>query len=161
VRAWYAASHDAGTRDRTFQEYAEMNAKLALTCAAAALCALAAGSSQALIAQVRALAMLDRLEPGDWELREHDAAGTPRRICLRNGRRLIQLRHPGQACSRIVVEDTDSQVTVQYTCPQHGYGRTQIRRESDSLVQIDTQGIAEGLPFAFGLEARRVGSCRS
>lgn len=138
-----------------------MNVKLALTCAAAALCALATVPCEALIAQARSLAMLDRLEPGDWELRLHDAPGAPRHMCLGDARRLIQLRHPGQNCSRIVVEDTESQVTVQYTCPGHGYGRTLIRRESDSLVQIDTQGIAQGLPFAFAVEARRAGSCRN
>jgi hypothetical protein len=150
---------DAGPHDRTFQDHASMTAKLALTCAAVALCALAAASSGALIAQGRALAMLDRVEPGEWELRLHDAPGAPRRMCLGNARRLIQLRHPGENCSRIVVEDTESQVTVQYTCPGHGYGRTQIRRESESLVQVDTQGIAQGLPFAFAVEARRVGAC--
>lgn len=138
-----------------------MKAKTALTCAAALLCAAGAMASGSVVAQVRSLAMLDRLEAGDWELRLHDEASVPRRMCLRDARRLIQLRHPGQSCSRITVEDTDSQVTVQYTCRGHGYGRTQIRRESDSLVQIDTQGIAQGLPFAFAAEARRVGSCTS
>jgi len=135
-----------------------MNAKLALTCAAALGIGLAI-APQMLLAQVRALAMLDRLEPGEWELRRHDEPGAALHICSRDGRQLIQLRHPDQKCSRIVVEDTDSQVTVQYTCPGHGYGRTQIRRESDSLVQVDTQGIARGLPFAFVAEARRIGPC--
>jgi hypothetical protein len=136
-----------------------MNAKLALTCGAAVLFAALGASSTQVMAQMRSLAMLDQLQSGDWELRRHDEPDTPRRLCLRNGRRLIQLRHPGQNCSRIVVEDTQSEVTVQYTCPGRGYGRTQIRRESDSLVQVDTQGIAQGLPFAFAVEARRVGDC--
>ena len=48
---------------------------------------------------------------------------------------------------------------VQYTCRGKGYGRTQIRRESNRLVQIDSQGIADGLPFSFSAEARRVGDC--
>ncbi len=148
-----------------------MNAKLALTCTVAVLCVSVGASSDAVVAQGpaqsqgqgqaqgRSLAMLDRLESGRWELRRHDEPGAPRRLCLGDGRRLIQLRHPGQNCSRIVVEDTDSEVTVQYTCPGQGYGRTQIRRESDSLVQVDTQGIAQGLPFAYVAEARRVGRC--
>ncbi len=140
-----------------------MNAKLALTCAVAVLCVSAGASSVAVVAQGpaqgRPLAMLDRLVPGRWELRRHDEPGAPRRLCLSDGRRLIQLGHPGQNCSRIVVEDTESEVTVQYTCPGQGYGRTQIRRESDSLVQVDTQGIAQGLPFAYVVEARRVGRC--
>ena len=73
--------------------------------------------------------------------------------------RLIQLRHPAAACDRLVVDDGASEVTVQYTCRGRGYGRTHIRRETNRLVQIDSQGIAEGLPFSFAAEARRIGDC--
>jgi predicted subunit of tRNA(5-methylaminomethyl-2-thiouridylate) methyltransferase len=59
----------------------------------------------------------------------------------------------------LVVEDRADQVTVQYTCRGRGYGRTTIRRETGRLVQIQTQGIAEGLPFDFAAEARRMGDC--
>lgn len=104
------------------------------------------------------LAMLDQLEPGKWELR--DRSGTVlQRICVPNGRRLIQLRHPGQACENFVVQDTAGEVTVQYTCRGRGYGRTHIRRETSRLVQLESQGIADGLPFEFSAEARRVGDC--
>lgn len=137
-----------------------MRTKFILTKTTLALCALAALTSGAVLAQVQPLSMLNRLQSGSWELRERGNAGTPMRLCLRDARRLIQLRHPGQNCSRIIVEDGPEQVTVQYTCAGRGYGRTQIRRESDSLLQIESQGIAEGLPFAFASEARRVGSCR-
>ena len=82
-------------------------------------------------------------------------------ICLNSGRKLIQLRHPAEKCSSVIVDDTQAEVTVQYTCPGRGYGRTNIRRESSKLVQIDSQGIANGLPFAFEAEARRVGECQN
>ena len=106
-----------------------------------------------------ALAMLDELQEGRWELRVRDGRGPVEQICLRDGRRLIQLRHPSANCRRLVVQDSASEVTVQYTCTGRGYGRTNIRRESDSLVQISTQGIADGLPFDLSLEGRRVGAC--
>jgi hypothetical protein len=136
-----------------------MNAKSALTWMMGALCTLAAVTSGAGLAQIRSLGTLGRLEAGSWELRVRDEPGVPKRLCLRDGRKLVQLRHRGLNCERLVVEDTASEITVQYTCPGRGYGRTQIRRESESLVQIDSQGIAEGLPFAFAAEARRIGSC--
>ena len=104
------------------------------------------------------LAMLDQLEPGRWELRDRDGAA-PQRICLPNGRRLIQLRHSGLACDSFIVKDSPSEVVVQYTCQGRGYGRTQIRRETNRLVQVQSQGIVDGLPFAFSVEARRVGEC--
>ena len=110
-------------------------------------------------AQGPALAMLDGLDKGQWELRYRDGS-TPRRICVRNGRQFLQLRHQQPGCSRAVVEDGPGNVTVQYTCRGDGYGRTTVRRETSSLVQVESQGIADGLPFQFGAEARRVGSCR-
>lgn len=107
----------------------------------------------------RALAMLDQLDGGTWELRQHGAGAPMSSLCLDSGRKLIQLKHQGLACSSVVVEDQPNQVTVQYTCRGQGYGRTQIRRETNSLVQVDTQGIVDGRPFAFAAEGRRVGSC--
>jgi len=70
-----------------------------------------------------------------------------------------QLRHPGPACERFVVEGGADEVVVQYTCRGRGYGRTHIRRETGRLVQIDSRGIANGLPFEFSAEARRTGNC--
>ena len=69
------------------------------------------------------------------------------------------MRHSGGNCNRFVVEDADRNVTVQYTCRGNGYGRTHIRKESPSLVQIDSQGIADGKPFQFTAEARQTGRC--
>lgn len=131
----------------------------------AALRLLATGAALALggvlapaAAQAPGLAMLDGLSPGQWQLRFRD--GSPaERICIRTGRELIQLRHPRNNCSRYVVEDGAKEVTVQYTCRGSNYGRTSIRRESSTLVQVESQGIAGGLPFQFTAEARRTGNC--
>ena len=109
-------------------------------------------------AQGLQLAMLDRLEPGLWEVRNREGGGTER-ICLEDGRRLIQLRHPKWACRQFVVEDQASSVTVNYTCAGQGSGRTRLRLESNRLVQIESSGVANRLPFEFSAEARRVGTC--
>lgn len=105
------------------------------------------------------LAMLDQLEPGRWEIRSREAGTPPQRICVSHGRRLIQIKHPDAACERFVVKDSASEVVVQYTCRGRGYGRTHIRKETSRLVQIDSRGIAGGLPFEFDAEARRIGDC--
>ncbi len=102
--------------------------------------------------------MLDQLESGRWEM--HERTGSPaQRMCVPGGRHLIQLRHPGARCDSLVIQDGPAQVVVQYTCQGRGYGRTRVRRETNRLVQIDSQGIADGLPFDFSVEARRVGDC--
>jgi len=103
--------------------------------------------------------MLNRLETGQWELR--GGAGNARitSICLGNPILLTQPRHGATPCTRdVVAEDADS-MTVNYSCPGVGRGRTTIRFETPRLVQIDSQGLDRGMPFALRAEARRVGPC--
>ena len=104
------------------------------------------------------LGMLDSLAKGAWSLRIRDN-GTEQRICVRDGREFIQLRHRQTGCSRFVVQDGADEVVVQYTCRGNGYGRTSIRREGNGLVQVQSQGIIDGAPFAISGEARLSGSC--
>jgi len=109
-------------------------------------------------AQGRGLAMLGRLTKGEWTIKHRD--GEPdRKICVRSGQELIQLRHTDGGCSQFVIEDAEAKVSVQYTCPNNGFGRTSIRRETAGLVQLESQGIAGGLPFQFTAEARHTGRC--
>jgi hypothetical protein len=122
----------------------------------AALAALCVGVPVA--AQSGQLAMLASLNKGGWNLRIRDD-GTQQRVCVRDGQEFIQLRHKQAGCSRFIVQDNADEVVVQYTCRGNGYGRTSIRREGNGLVQIQSQGIYEGLPFAITAEARHNGSC--
>ena len=120
------------------------------------LCLLGAGSA---LAAQQALGMLSRLQSGNWTIKSQDGAPL-RTLCLTSGTQLVQLRHAGSTCDRYIVEDDADKVTVQYTCPRNGYGRTSIRKEPPTLVQIESQGIAGGLPFQFKAEARRTGPCK-
>lgn len=108
-------------------------------------------------AQKKSLAMLDQLDRGEWELR--GLGEDIGKMCLRTGRDLIQLRHRNDVCTNVVVDDKPNEITVQYTCAGQGYGRTHVRRETNALIQIDSQGIAHGQPFAFATEGRRIGGC--
>ena len=133
---------------------AKGDAKMAMTILALGVCA----GALPLAAQTDGLAMLRDLSKGEWTVKYRD--GSPeRKICVRSGEELIQLQHNGSDCSRFVVEDGAAKVTVQYTCPGKGYGRTNIRKETGALVQIESQGIASGLHFRFAAEARKTGSC--
>ena len=122
-----------------------------------AACALAAAT--AVPAQAPSLAMLDGLEKGSWQLRERGSDAVLQTVCVGDARRMIQIQHPRANCSRYIIEDTPKSVTVHYTCPGAGHGRTSIRSETNRLVQIDTQGIADGKPFSQAIEARRAGPC--
>jgi hypothetical protein len=103
-------------------------------------------------------AMLARLESGQWELR---GPGNSRitSICLGNPILLTQPQHGGANCTRDVVAADAGSMTVNYSCPGVGRGRTTIRFETPRLVQIDSQGLYRGAPFALRAEARRVGAC--
>lgn len=110
------------------------------------------------LAQTNELVIFDGLQKGEWTLRFRDGSDV-RKICLRSGEELIQLQHNDRNCSRFVVENSAGKATVQYTCRGNGYGRTSVRRETATLAQVETQGIAGGLPFQLQAEARRTGSC--
>ena len=103
--------------------------------------------------------MLTRLESGQWELRGAAGSGRIANICLGNPILLTQPRHAAAACSRDVVAADEDSMTVNYSCPGLGRGRTTIRIETPRLVQIDSQGLDHGMPFALRAEARRVGPC--
>ena len=111
------------------------------------------------VAQTPGLAMLNTLERGQWQLVDRDSASQGRSLCVNDLHMLLQLQHQGAQCSRYVIDDEPNAVTVHYTCPGAGHGRTTIRKETSRLVQIDTQGIAAGAPFSYAYEARRTGSC--
>lgn len=101
--------------------------------------------------------MLARLEAGQWELR--GPAGRIGALCLGNPIQLTQPQHRGATCSRDVVAADDDSMTVSYSCPGVGRGRTTLRFETPRLVQIDSQGLDRGAPFALRAEARRTGAC--
>lgn len=111
-------------------------------------------------AQGPTLAMLDRFEPGQWQITPRRGAGPAFQICIDSGRKLLQVRHARETCRPFVVEDKPGSVTVQYTCPASGYGLTHIRFETPQLALIETQGIENGLPFNFSSQGRRLGACR-
>lgn len=130
-------------------------------------CALALGSVAAgavlwlaapVVAQGTGLAMLGTLTKGEWTIKQRGAP-RDRKICVKSGVELVQLMHRESGCSQFVVEDGAARVTVQYTCPGNGYGRTSIRRETPALVQLESQGIHDGMPFQMTAEARRTGNC--
>ncbi len=114
----------------------------------------------AVIAQpAAAIEALANLQSGRWELRSRTEASMNRAFCMTDPGILLQLRHSTARCSRFVVSSDARNATVTYSCPLGGNGRTVIKVETPRLVQIETQGIADNAPFAFSVEARRVGDC--
>lgn len=108
-----------------------------------------------------ALASTPAFDLGRWELRPR-GGGAVQQICVVNIDRLLRLRHDAiGGCEQFALRAPSGQTTVQYTCRGRGYGRTHLRFETARLVQLDTQGVLDGLPFEMSAEARRIGDCTS
>lgn len=119
---------------------------------------LCAGTVGAAPAQAPGLKVLAQIEPGRWQLTERDSKAA-RTVCVSDPRILIQLHHGAAQCSRFIIDNQAETGTVHYTCSGAGHGRTTLAVETPRLVQIQTQGLANGLPFQSEIEARRLGGC--
>ncbi|HUD94343.1 hypothetical protein [Sphingobium sp.] len=105
------------------------------------------------------LVALRGLEAGEWELRGRGEGAETRKMCVSDLRQLLQPQHPGSVCRSFVINDSAHAASITYDCAAAGNGRTDLRIETSRLVQIRSQGIADGAPFAFAAEGRRVGDC--
>ncbi|XUU61646.1 hypothetical protein ACRAQ6_05075 [Erythrobacter sp. HA6-11] len=110
-------------------------------------------------AQDTRLAVFDGIDKGQWNIRFRDGS-PPRSVCVRSGRELLKLKHRNTGCSNVIVANEPDMATVQYSCSGDGYGRTTIRRETRTLLQLSSQGIANERPFQVFAEARYQGDCQ-
>ena len=107
------------------------------------------------------LVLLDTLERGNWQLRATSSGEPVGKICLGKSAALIQIRHSGIACEQYVVRSNANSVTVSYTCEGQGQGLTTIRKESNQIIHIQSQGIRDNAPFSISAEGRRTGPCKA
>jgi hypothetical protein len=121
---------------------------------------LSAIATSAAPAAAPGLAAIGAIEAGQWQLRE-TGNGKTRSLCVSDAQVLLQIHHSGAQCSRFVIENSASVATIHYTCPGQGHGRTTISVETPRLIRVDTQGVAQGAPFAVEMEGRRTGACLS
>jgi hypothetical protein len=115
----------------------------------------------ATVALSSGIAALGTLEKGRWQVREMDGAVPQAAICLGDPAQLLQFAHRGGggACRSEILESAGNSATVQYRCPRRGFGHSHIRVETPRSVRVETQGLRNGRPFSYRLEAQRVGAC--
>jgi hypothetical protein len=105
------------------------------------------------------MALLDSLDRGMWQLRPTGGSVPTAKICLGKSESLLQIQHSGVACDQYVVRSSANSLTVSYSCPGHGQGMTVIRKETNRIIHIQSQGIENNAPFSFSAEGRRTGPC--
>jgi len=116
-------------------------------------------SASLALANANDLSLLNTLERGQWSFRATGDEAPMTKICLGNPELLTQIQHAGAACDRYVVRSTVNSVTVSYTCKGQGQGLTTIRKESNRIIHVQSQGIHNNAPFSFAVEGRRTGPC--
>jgi len=110
-------------------------------------------------AGARQAPVLAQAKPGLWEIEGIPGTKAPRRECVADLVVLLQFEHRGRTCTRTVLRETDSGTQIEYSCGGAGFGRTEVTVVTPRSLKIDTQGISEGMPFGYVLQARRVADC--
>jgi len=113
-------------------------------------------------AQSQDKSLLSSLKSGLWKFRDR-ARGNELvdAICVGDVKRIVQIKNKDDICTHKMLRSSNNTVTYKYICNGKGNGTTTIRKETNGLVQIESQGITDGQLFNFKLEARHSGSCRN
>ena len=103
---------------------------------------------------------LSQAAPGLWELNGVQGSKTAVRECLTNLAVLNQYEHRARTCTANTLSDTGKAAVINYSCGASDFGRTSIKFVTPRNLKVETQGISDGLPFGYKIEARRVGECK-
>jgi hypothetical protein len=117
---------------------------------------MAAALALAVAARSSALA---QAQPGLWEISGAPAAGAPVRQCVADVAALARFEHRSRNCTAKVLSDSASSTTIDYSCGGAGFGHSQVQVITPRSLRISTQGISDGLPFNYVLQARRIDDC--
>lgn len=102
---------------------------------------------------------LTQVAGGLWEISGAPGSGAPVRQCVADVLTLAQFEHRGQNCSRSVLKGGPSSAKIDYKCGAAGFGQSEVDVLTPRSLRISTQGISDQLPFAYVLQAHRVGEC--
>ena len=122
------------------------------------LAAVATASASLLIAAQQPAALAPA-KPGLWEIGGLPGVKAPPQECVADVLALARFEHRKGNCSSKVIRDGASSAVIEYSCGGAGFGRSQVDVLTPRSLRIRTQGISDGLPFNYVLQARRVGDC--
>ena len=129
-----------------------MVGKTTLLCLGSAL----AGSVLAAAQQPSGLAVA---QPGLWEISGAPGAKAPVRQCLADVATLARFEHRSGNCTAKVLKSAGTRTSIEYSCGANGFGHSEIELITPRSLRISTQGISDGLPFNYVLQARRIDDC--
>ena len=98
-------------------------------------------------------------QPGLWDVSRSATGAHAERVCLADPADLAQWESRGEACNRSTLTQDANRVEYDYRCTSGAFGRSSITLLTPRSLRIETQGISDRLPFAYTLQARRIGNC--
>ena len=123
--------------------------------------ALAAGGAAGALALIAAAqpSALSQAQPGLWAISGAPGTSAPVRQCVAEIAALARFEHRAKNCTAKVLKDGNGSAAIDYTCGGAGFGHSEIDVITPRSLRISTQGISNGLPFNYVLQARRVDDC--
>jgi hypothetical protein len=103
---------------------------------------------------------LSQVQPGLWEISGAPGTKRPVRQCIASLATLARFEHRSKNCNARILKDAGNATLVEYSCGGAGFGRSDIEVLTPRSLRISTQGISDGLPFNYVLQARRIDDCQ-
>jgi hypothetical protein len=120
---------------------------------------LAAGAAAVLLIAAGQPSALAQVQPGLWEISGVPGSSGPVRQCLADAVALARFEHRGKSCNASLLKSAGTLANIEYHCGAAGFGNSEVTVLTPRSLRISTQGISDGLPFNYVLQARRVGDC--
>ena len=102
---------------------------------------------------------LAQAQPGLWEISGVPGSAVPVRQCLGDLTLLVRFEHRAKSCSAKTLRDGSSSTVIDYSCGAAGFGHSEVNVLTPRSLRIATQGISDGLPFNYVLQAHRIADC--
>ena len=113
----------------------------------------------AALAAAQQLPAFVQAQPGLWEISGAPGSRTPVRQCVADLAALARFEHRAKPCAARVLKSGGTSTSIEYNCGAAGFGHSEVELITPRSLRISTQGISDGLPFNYVLQARRVDDC--
>jgi hypothetical protein len=102
---------------------------------------------------------LAQTQPGLWEISGLPGSRLPVRQCVADIAALARIEHRSKPCASKLLKNAGSSAQIEYSCGSAGFGHSELQVITPRSLRISTQGISDGLPFNYVLQAHRVDDC--
>lgn len=123
--------------------------------------ALTAGGAALTLCAALPPSPLAQAQPGMWEISGVPGRSAPMRQCVADLTLLARFEHRARACSERVLRENGTSSEIDYSCGAAGFGHSDVSVITPRALRIATQGISDGLPFNYVLQARRIADCQA